>query len=86
MRLSLINLSLLNLSEKEEMERTFRINANEDDDHLVQGGAVILITRVSARDPLGLPCQHLACQDLGVDMRGTLVKRESDDAPPPAQP
>ena len=44
MRLSLLNLSLLNLSEKEEVERTFGINANEDDDHLVQGGAVILIT------------------------------------------
>ena len=44
MRLSLLNLSLLNLSEKEEVERTFRIHANDDDDHLVQGGAVILIT------------------------------------------
>ena len=43
MRLSLLNLSLLNLSEKEEVERTFRINANEDDDNLVQSGAVILI-------------------------------------------
>ena len=77
MRLSLLNLSLLNLSEKEEVKRTFRIHANEDDDHLVQGGAVILINRVSARDPFGLPCQHLACQDLGVDMRGTLVKRDA---------
>ena len=30
MRLSLLNLSLLNLSEKEEVERTFRIHANEE--------------------------------------------------------
>ena len=42
--LSLLNLSLLNLREKVEVERTFRIHANEDDDHLVQGGAVNLIT------------------------------------------
>ena len=77
MRLSLLNLSLLNLSEKEEVQRTLRIHANEDDDHLVQGGAVMLITRVVTRDPFGLPCQHLACQDLGVDMRGPLVKSEA---------
>ena len=39
-----MRLSLLNLSEKGDVERTFRIHANEDDDHLVHGGAVILIT------------------------------------------
>ena len=44
LRLLKLNLSLLNFSEKEEVERTFRIHANEDDDHLVQGGAVISIT------------------------------------------
>ena len=33
MRLSLLNLSLLNFSEKEEVERTLKIHANEDDDH-----------------------------------------------------
>jgi hypothetical protein len=48
MRLSLLklNLSLLNSSKNEDVERTFRmiIHANEDDDHLVQSGAVILIT------------------------------------------
>ena len=45
MRLSLLklNLNLLNVSEKEEVEITFRIHANEDDDHLVQSRAVIVI-------------------------------------------
>ena len=42
MRLSLLNLSPLSLSEKEEVERTFRIHANEDDDHLVQNRTVKL--------------------------------------------
>ena len=53
MRLSLLNLSLLNFSEKEEVERTFRIHANEDDDHLAQGRTVILIACFSICGPFG---------------------------------
>ena len=51
--LSLLNLSLLNFSEKEEAERTFKIHANEDDDHLAQGRTVILIACFSICGPFG---------------------------------
>ncbi len=39
----MLNLSLLNFREKEEVEGTFRIHADEDDDRLAQNGTAILI-------------------------------------------